>query len=645
LQLEASLDAPQTLLPSSPRGGSSFVAVAGACWKWKLVVYVKSDIERRMRPALAAAIGIGVVLVLVSCGANPREPFEPDAGMDGAAAPPEAGGGAFPDVMADAPVATFVPCSADLHDVLDPSGRVLETCPPDQGCAAGKCVPACEAARQNASTVGCDYYVAPPDSIPGSEGGCFAAFVVNTWGTPVKIGVEWRGEALAVDRMTRVPSGSGPGLTYAPLVGGEIPPGEVAIVFLSQHGSFVSCPSGVEPGYTIGYSKVSGTGKGYAFHITASAPVTAYDIYPYGGGSSAVTSATLLLPTSVWGKNYVGVNPYPQSLDVDTARNFLQIVAQEDDTEVKILPVVDILSGAGVSPTPAKTTGTYELQRGELLQFEQPGELTGSAIESDKPIGVFGGASCINVGYGPCDAAHQQLPPVSVLGSRYAAVRYRNRFDGVEESPPWRVVGVVDGTILSYDPVAPWDAPTTLAAGQVAKFDAPGPFVVKSQDDAHPFYMSAYMTGCFEPVRGPDCRGDPEFVNVVPPEQYLRSYVFFTDPTYPETNLVIVRQKIDGVFSDVNLDCAGALAGWEPIGTGGELEYLRFDLVRGNFEKQESCDNGKHEIQSDGPFGLTVWGWGSAATAPIYSGAVSYAYPAGAGVRPVNAVVVPTEPH
>jgi IgGFc binding protein len=364
---------------------------------------------------------------------------------------------------------------------------------------------------------------------------------------------------------------------------------------------------------------------------------------PYHGGEYGNASTTLLLPTNVWGKNYIAVDPYYWSNDLGF--NVLQIVAKEDDTEVKILPTVDIgPGGAGVPKTLAHTTGIYTLQRGELLQFEVPGELGGSAIEADKPIGVVGGHTFMFIGEGAADGAHQQLPPVNVLGSRYAAVRYRNRFEGVEESPPWRLVGAVNGTILTYDPSPPPGAPLSLSAGEVAELAAPGPFVVHSQDDEHPFYMSAHMTGC-DVYNGPsheDCRGDPEFVNVVPPEQYLRSYLFFTDPSYSDTNLVVVRQKTDGVFSDVTLDCAGVLTGWEPIGTGGELEYTRFDLVRGNFEPQGACDNGRHEIHSDAPFGVTVWGWGSDATRVR---AVSYAYPAGMRGRPVNTVVVPTEPH
>ncbi len=223
------------------------------------------------------------------------------------------------------------------------------------------------------------------------------------------------------------------------------------------------------------------------------------------------------------------------------------------------------------------------------------------------------------------------------------AVRYRNRHDGVEESPPWRVLGAVDGTTLTYDPPQV-GAPATIGSGQMVMFDSAGPFVVRSQDDKHPFFFASYMTGCAVPGQGaPEgCAGDPEFVNVIPPDQYLQSYVFFTDPTYPETNLVFTRRKSkDGTFKDVDLDCAGKLAGWKPVGAGGDFEYTRFDLVRRNFEKQGACDNGRHEAKSDGRFGLTVWGWGSNLSTGFTSTAVSYAYPAGASVQPINDVVIP----
>ena len=138
--------------------------------------------------------------------------------------------------------------------------------------------------------------------------------------------------------------------------------------------------------------------------------------------------------------------------------------------------------------------------------------------------------------------------------------------------------------------------------------------------------------------------GDAEFVNVIPPGEYMSRYVFFTDPTYPETDLVIVRVKGPNGFEDVTLDCAGKLGGWQPLGSSGGYEYTRVDLVRHDFAPQGNCDNGRHDISSNRPFGLTVWGWGSAETGAqfkgFYSQYVSYAYPGGARVAPINDVVI-----
>jgi hypothetical protein len=84
---------------------------------------------------------------------------------------------------------------------------------------------------------------------------------------------------------------------------------------------------------------------------------------------------------------------------------------------------------------------------------------------------------------------------VRALGSEYVAVRYRNRYAGTEESPPWRIIGAANGTVLSWDPAPPAGAPSTLSLGEVTEFETNGPFVVKSQDESHPFYVSAHMTG------------------------------------------------------------------------------------------------------------------------------------------------------
>lgn len=533
-------------------------------------------------------------------------------------------------------------CTADLKRVIDCNGQVLATCNSDQGCANGQCIDdPCEAAKQSSSSYGCDYWALKTDIINEADGACFAAFVANTWDSNVHIQVEYNGQQLPTDKFIRMPSGQGQNLQYAlydSAIG--VPPGQVAILFLSRYSSgFGTLPDCPAPAALAIDSGVLGTGRGHAFHVTTDRPVVAYQILPYGGGSSAATSATLLLPTSVWNTNYVAINAYPASA-IAPAFPSLSILANEDNTDVTILPKTSIQGGAGVDPAQANTPVTYHLNRGEYFQITQGPELTGSPIQSTKPIGFWGGASCLNVpvDHYACDSAQQQIPPVSAMGNEYVAVRYRNRNGGFgEETPPWRVVGMVDGTQLTYEPTAPPGAPLGLNLGDVFEFTHSGPFTVKSQDPDHPFYLAAYMTG------GQDYmgEGDAEWVNVIPQAQYLDYYVLFTDPTYSETELVVVRRPSkEGLFADVVLDCAGPLTGWQKIGA---YEWTRADLVTGDFQDVGNCSNGRHEIKSELPFGVTVWGWGSAQSS-FFTEYVSYAYPAGASVAKINEVVVVPEP-
>jgi hypothetical protein len=207
------------------------------------------------------------------------------------------------------------------------------------------------------------------------------------------------------------------------------------------------------------------------------------------------------------------------------------------------------------------------------------------------------------------------------------------------------LIGAVDDTELTFDPPVA-GAPSVINLGDVVEIKNHGePFVVKSQDPDHPFILASYMTGATSVGGGTQAGyGDADFVRVVPSAQYLSKYVFFTDPTYPETNLVVVRKKQDdGTFADVTSDCAGVLDGWTNVDGAGVYQYTRLDLVRHDFQPQNGCDNGLRQMTSSAPFGLTVWGWGTAET-KIYTGYVSYGYPAGENLAPLNTVVVPARP-
>jgi hypothetical protein len=501
---------------------------------------------------------------------------------------------------------------------------------------------ACRAAAEEKTSYGCDFFGLRVDTQYG--GGCFAMMVANAADVAAHLTVDRGGQAFPVSDFARIPKGQGASLeleAYDADLG--LPPGEVAILFLShapgESTEVFAPPCPVTPAVP-GDPPVLGTRRGEAFRLRTDVPVSAYQMFPFGGGMAAETSATLLLPTHVWDRDYVAVNAYPAAYH--GAPPTLAIVGLEHGTELTLTPVVDVLDGkpiAGtyVPGTPKGVARTYALGAGEYLQLTQKEELTGSRIKSSKPVGVYGGSTCMNVAANTCccDTAQQQIPPLGAMGTEYVGVRHRDRM-GESEVVPWRIIGAADGTQLEYEPAAPDGAPATLSRGQVAEFWAPGPFVVRSQGSTHPFYVGAYMTG------GADHGvGDAEWVNVTPAAQYLNSYAFFTDPTYPETSLVVIRARNDGgSFSDVELECMGKVTGWQAVGS---YEYAWVTLVTGNFESVGGCANGAHRMQSEGPFGVTIWGWGSPATGgsypePSYTRWVSYAYPAAAGMLTISEV-------
>lgn len=599
-----------------------------------------------------AWLGWGVALSVGSLSCSPQDGSLPVRKKgDSGALPDETDGGDldkgdsgewFDDADGGAGETCTV-CSVDGTQILScDTGDILATCDSGELCTASGCKDACEATVENKSSIGCEYYAVMLDgggTGAGATNGCFVAFVANTSSTPARLDVSLGATSVDLAKFARIPKGTGSSLSYAPYdpsVGLEV--GEVAILFLGGGPGAVACPvtSAFPQGASAGM-QVNGTGNGRGVRIRSDVPVVAYQMFPYGGGKAAVTGASLLLPTSVWDTNYIAVNAYERSKAASTNPS-MTLVAKEDGTEITLLPKVAIVGGGGVPGAGAGVPVTYTINAGETLQIAQPEELTGSPIESNKPIGLFAAHACMNVPTSTpyCDHAEQQIPPVRALGSEYVGVSHRQR-SSKAENPPWRIIGAVDGTELTFEPNV--GGPSVINLGEVHEFRTSQPFVVKSQDKDHPFLLVTYMTSSKDVVDG---YGDADFVRVSAAEQYLNRYVFFTDPTYPETNLVVVRKKGKAGFSDVALSCAGILGGWQPVGGEGLYEYTRVDLISGNFVPQNGCNNGRHVMSSEGTFGLWVWGWGTPLAKETSN--VSYGYPAGENVQSINTITVPAVP-
>lgn len=575
----------------------------------------------RRATALLPLVVLFSIAAVAACGSRHPPPFNPDQG-DGDM-PADEGGQFNPTDASDEQAC--VTCAADLKTIVSCGDmKPLGQCAGDMGCAGGVCIPACDAASQAKSTIGCDYYSIPPDA--WTIGSCFAAFVTNTWSTPMKVTLGWKGQTIDGTKYAYVPKGSGNSITYQQVPTTGIPANTMAIVFLNDSKMsttyYVGCPAGVSAAVSGSQMVVPGTRIADAMEIKTSVPAVVYDIYPYGGATSYMPSATLLIPTTAWDTNYVTAT---MSEELSNQKGGIDLVAFKNGTQVTVLPSTNILAGTGVAAATKNSPVTYTINAGQAVHISQPSSatdnLSGSIVQSNNPVGVWGEHFCM---------VHTASPP------------------------KWRIVGAVTGTTLTYNPSVS-GAPTALSKGQLVEFDGPEAFDVKSQDDKHPFYLAAYRPGgdCdaahqeipsvqalgaeYVAVANETTNygiGGPETVNVVPPAQFLNQYMFFTDPTFGNTDLAVVRVKDQGVFKDVTLDCLGKVTGWQSIGTT-PYQYAHVDIQK-NHAPVGSCDNGLHTIKSDAPFGITVWGYDSAA---------SYAYPAGASVKPINTVVIPPTPN
>ena len=162
--------------------------------------------------------------------------------------------------------------------------------------------------------------------------------------------------------------------------------------------------------------------------ITSDKPITVFS----ASERPLHTDASLVLPDKALGRSYVSAG-YNHTL-VDSYEQVL-VVATEDNTNLTIRPQRTTLVG-----TPGKVPIPLVLDEGESWTMfhgfsGRTGSLTGSWVDSDKPVAVIGG---MGSGYVPHDylprnylnQLYDQITPEEHLGTEYVAVPFRVRLKG-----------------------------------------------------------------------------------------------------------------------------------------------------------------------------------------------------------------------
>lgn len=564
-----------------------------------------------------------------------------------------------------------------IPQVCDKEGKAysdLAACEEGFRCEEGNCLNRCEIAKQTRSYIGCEYWAVelenhllyeesdnplPPDRQPP-----FAIVLANTSTTyDAEITVYESGDKIAKAIPSRIVGSDvgGPGINFVTVYSEVVDAEGQRLQSIDGEINKIKLPRGtvmtlVMPARRIPFGATSITDVG--FKVVSTQPVVAYQFNPLCCNYNFTNDASLLLPVGSLTENYMFMSyavwagsttrlerPYSATLTV---------MATEPDTEVTLKlakpkkegrPYSELMypsnSDRVVGPD-ATGKVTVTLQPYEVFNVGGTGkapveDLTGTMINANKPIAVFGGHTCAFVPFSraACDHMESQLFPIETWGNRFVLAPLKLRNPGgptnTREGTYWKFVARDNNTIIQtktdlrvssgkvFPPAdegvlpcemfsqAPELGVIELDAGQTCEFGTRGELVALA---TRPIMVGAFLSG--QQSVKPDATfgdhaGDPAFFLVPPEEQYRTSYSFLTPKTYFQSYVTVTIQPGFGVTLD-----------------GKPLDLKTFDYVevdgQGVARAHIPLDAGPHQIEAVVPFGIVVYG---------YDDYVSYAYTGG----------------
>jgi RHS repeat-associated protein len=352
-------------------------------------------------------------------------------------------------------------------------------------------------------------------------------------------------------------------------------------------------------------------------HVTSSQPVTvgAIDLADYS------TDGYLALPTPMLGTDYITLgyrNVFIDGISTQYGTDFA-IAAAYDGTTVTITPSTDTQGRkAGVPYNVILNQGrTYEL----LNDSQLGADLSGTIIHADKPVAVFSGHWCANVGNaGACNQLVEQLPPIDQWGMNFVAAQFATR------TSPYvlHVVAARDNTNVSVN----GQGVSTLKKGGVYEGLFSQPANVTADQ---PVLVAQYAqsAGVDSPT---NANGDPTMVLLEPITGYTSSY----DVSVP-TQALPATSGPPYTFQEnyANVSIPQSALGSFAV-DGANVSTAGFVAVPNTafYVAAVPLTPGPHALTANAPFGAAIYGFAN------YD---AYSYPGGISVDSVpNSTVLIT---
>ncbi|KAK3100158.1 hypothetical protein FSP39_015521, partial [Pinctada imbricata] len=339
------------------------------------------------------------------------------------------------------------------------------------------------------------------------------------------------------------------------------------------------------------------------------------EIIAYGSNKSpASTDAFLSLPTDILSNEY-----YVATYDYNGAfPNEVLIIGNQNFTIVEITLSDAIGSGSvmwqGVAYNRGETFQLY-LDRFDTIQIQSQGDMTGSYLKSNNPIGVMSGVKCANIGPGACDHIVEMMMPVSTWGKTFATVPIPNRTVG----DVFRLISSEDSTTITISGGYNYASSITKAGDFVE-------LIIPSTSYCYIQANKALMVVQYVRGQSGTDLGDPSMLLVQPLGGYSSSFSFTTltksTGSFQNYFAFLVRKKFkDGLRLDGNqvITEFHEIAGSDYVGG-----YI-------------SITEGAHSIRHVSPIALFagyLYGKGH------YE---SYAFPIGSRLAPINLACNPSK--
>jgi len=474
-----------------------------------------------------------------------------------------------------------------------------KACDPQQGmiCSGGACSNACTVEAKDKQNVGCTFN---PVNLHNTN--------ADTVGVVVSNAGKWATQVTLKDSTK----------TFA---NKTVKPGALATLIIPKAVNMLST-SGI---------------KRYAFKLTSTLPVAAYQFSPLNKAEQRSNDASMLVARPSLGLlHYVLTTPV--TIAGVSGQGYFTVVGTEANTQVTVWPAASTVAGGGVPAVSAGQSHTATIGEMDLLQFTtrtMGADLTGSKIKSNKKVAVFGGNACTFLPAGKmyCDHVQEHMFPVETWGKNYVAVKFMPRGQ-TPENDHWRILASEDNTKVTLSGVSGLPAVPTLMAGKSFQIATPKPFIIKAdkpitvghyllsqQAVSLPLDKSRYNEGFQTPK---NCAikptftsmGDPAISVGVPYEQYRKEYIFLTPDTY-RYDFVTVTLEAKKENPQILLDGKKIPVPLQKIGSTA-FYYARFRIT-----------DGPHRLTGDQAFGIEVYG---------YDCNVSYAYGGGLSLKVINPI-------